>query len=742
MHELISHCTLSSLIFSLILQAIKSFKIIVMNRYKKIQILVLSVFLTFFAFAQEKQLTLEDAVYMNPKIFPKSLKQLQWMGESNNFTYVAKNKLIKGKATSEERDTIISLDDINAGLTDLQIDSIKRFPGIKYINDFNFRFIYKHNLFVFDVISKDLNLVNNYDEKGENPDIKNESYAIAYTIENNLYVADKSKQIQITHDENKGIVNGQTVHRVEFGISTGTFWSPNGNYLAFYRKDETMVADYPLVDIEPRIAEVKNIKYPMAGQTSEEVTLGVYDMKTGDIVFMKTGEPKDHYLTSITWDPTEKYIYIALLNRDQNHLKLNKYDIQTGDLVKTLFEEKQDKYVEPEHPLYFLKSNLGKFVWFSERDGFQHLYLYNTDGELLKQLTKGEWVVTEYLGTDEKEKTIFFTATKDSPIQQNIYSVEIKSGKITRISPDHGTHRGLVSFSGEYIIDIYSSTDVASEYKMLNSKGKLIRILLENDDPLKDYNLGEMSIFTVKADDGTDLYCRIIKPSDFNPSKKYPVFFYVYGGPHSQLVNDSWLGAAGIFQNYMAQQGYVVFTMDNHGTGNRGLEFEQAVFRNLGTIELNDQMKGVEYLKTLDFVDKDRIGVDGWSYGGFLTISLFLKNPGVFKVACAGGPVIDWKYYEVMYGERYMDTPETNPEGYENACLLNYIDQLDGKLLVINGTMDPTVVWQNSLTFIKKCVDEGKQLDYFTYPGHGHNVRGKDRKHLYEKIRMYFDENL
>jgi dipeptidyl-peptidase-4 len=251
-----------------------------------------------------------------------------------------------------------------------------------------------------------------------------------------------------------------------------------------------------------------------------------------------------------------------------------------------------------------------------------------------------------------------------------------------------------------------------------------------------------MSIFTLKADDGKDLYCRIIKPSGFDPEKKYPVYFYVYGGPHSQLVSDSWLGAAGLFQNFMAQQGYVVFTMDNRGTANRGLAFEQSIFRNLGTIEVADQMKGVEYLKSLSFVDQNKIGLDGWSYGGFMVISMLLKNPDVFALGCAGGPVIDWKYYEVMYGERYMDRPSQNPDGYNNASLINYVSKLEDKLLIFHGTDDATVVWQNSLSFIKACIDEGKQVDYFVYPGHPHNVRGKDRMHLYGKIMSYFYENM
>lgn len=690
-------------------------------------------------FTQDQLLTLKDAVYLNPQVMPKQMKQLQWMGNSSDFTWVDNNELIKSSALSDGKKAIVNLDDLNAAFEDMNVDSVKKFPKISFVDDVNFNFTHKEKLFVFNTISKNMVFVNFYYENGKNIDVHNATNQIAYTVDNNLYVAVNNEQTQVTNDLNKGVVNGQTVHRNEFGVKKGTFWSPTGKYLAFYRKDETMVTDFPLVDIEPRIAEVDNMKYPMAGMTNEQVKLGIFNMNTKETVFVDTGEPADQYLTCVTWDPSEEYIYIALLNRDQNHLKLNKYDAVSGAYVFTLFEEESDKYVEPEHPLYFLPSNPGQFIWMSERDGYQHMYLYHTNGKLIKQLTSGNWVVTQFLGLDSKGKKVFFTGTKASPIEQNIYSVEINSAKIIRISPDHGTHKGYPSASGEYIIDGYSSTDIAREYKLLNGNGKLIRVIQENVDPLINYNLGETTIFTIPSDDGTDLYSRIIKPMNFDPTKKYPVFFYVYGGPHSQLVNDSWLGAAGIFQNYMAQQGYVVFTMDNRGTAKRGLEFEQAIFRNLGQLEVEDQMKGVEYLKSLDFVDPERMGVDGWSYGGFLTISMMLKFPGVFKVGCAGGPVIDWKYYEIMYGERYMDTPRTNPEGYENANLLNLANQLQDKLLILQGANDNTVVWQNSLSFIKRCVDEGIQVDYFVYPGHKHNVRGKDRIHMYEKIRMYFD---
>jgi dipeptidyl-peptidase 4 len=706
-------------------------------------LLSIVLFLSFnLVFSQNKQLAPEDLIGLNPEVLPKRLNQLKWMGQSDTFSFVKDNTLLKGKTTDEGFQTIATLDDLNAGLTDLAADSVKRFPSINYMDENQIWFTHKSTLYSYHILTRNIQVKNTFPEDAKNTDVAPQSLAMAYTIENNLWIAYNGEQFQLTYDEDKGIVNGQTVHRNEFGISKGTFWSPDGNYLAFYRMDETMVTDYPLVDIDARVAEVKKIKYPMAGMPSHHVTLGIYDLNSGKITFVKTGEPKEQYLTAVTWDPDEKSVYIGLLNRDQNHLRLNSYDVATGELMNTLFEEKNDTYVESLHPLYFIENNPEQFIWLSERNGYRHLYLYNREGQLLKQLTDGEWVVNDFLGTDSKGKMAFFSGTKDSPIERNIYSVEVRSGKIARISPDPGIHNAQVSFSGDFVLDAYSNTHVSLEYKLLNRNGRLQYAIQEESNPLKDYNLGEMTIFTLKADDGSDLYCRMIKPADFQEGVKYPVYFYVYGGPHSQLVTNSWLGGAGLFQNYMAQQGYVVFTMDNRGTSNRGVAFEQAIFRNLGTVEVTDQMRGVEYLRSLDFVDADRMGVDGWSYGGFMSISLMLKQPGVFKAGCAGGPVTDWQYYEVMYGERYMDTPETNPEGYAGSSLLNHVDNLEGRLLVIHGAMDPVVVWQHSLAFIREANKKGKQVDYFVYPNHEHGVRGRERMHLNEKIKSYFDLHL
>ncbi|MCD4725755.1 MAG: S9 family peptidase, partial [Bacteroidales bacterium] len=627
-------------------------------------------------------------------------------------------------------------------LKKLEEDTLRRLPSFKWLDDNLGYFISGNKIYIYNISSNQLREINDYPEEAANTDVNESNFALAYTINNNLYVAFEGRQIQITNDEDPGIINGQTVHRSEFGISGGTFWSPFGNYLAFYHKDETMVSDYPLLDVGARVAETNNIKYPMAGMTSHEVTLGIYNVGSGKVNFLKTGEPAEQYLSCVTWSPDEKYVYIAVLNRDQNHMKLNQYDIRTGSLVKTLFEEENDKYVEPEDDLVFLNNSNDRFIWISEKDGYRHLYLYNTQGELIRQLTSGEWVVRNLLGVGSKNKYAYFTGTKESPLNSAVYSVELKSGEITKISNKNGSNRAILNKNGKYFIDIFSDTTTTREYSIVSTKGKIIQVLQEDKNPLADYDIGKMSVFSIKADDGTDLYCRMITPPGFDQEKKYPVIVYVYGGPHAQLVANSWMGGASMFLYYMAQKGYVIFTLDNRGSANRGRDFEQAVFRNLGTLEVADQARGVEYLKSLSFVDPDRIGVTGWSYGGFMTISLMLKQADDFKVGVCGGPVTDWQYYEVMYGERYMDTPESNPEGYEEASLLNHADKLKGDLLIIHGTSDPVVVWQHSLSLINKFIKERVQVDYFVYPGHGHGVGGMDRLHLNAKMVKYFDDHL
>jgi len=575
------------------------------------------------------------------------------------------------------------------------------------------------------------------------------SKATAYVENYQLFVVDANgKKHQLTTDGSREIVYGQSVHRNEFGIDKGTFWSPDGQKLAFYRMDQSMVADYPQVDIFPREATYEPDKYPMAGMTSHVVTVGVYDLQTNKTIYLKTPlslEKSEEacYFTNIAWSPDAKSIYMFELNRDQNDCRLVSYDAETGERKAELYRETSDKYVEPMHPIVFLPWDNTTFMMQSQRDGYNHLYLFNNKGEMLRQLTKGPWVVEDVLGFNRKDKSIIIASNEKSAIQRNIYRVDIKTGKRTLLDNGRGSHRGELSESGMYLVDRYTEPDVPRNIDVVSTQtAKTVR-LLTAADPWQGYQQPIFESGTIKAADGrTDLYYRMVKPHDFDATKKYPTVVYVYGGPHAHNVEASWHWQSRTWETYIAQKGYIVFILDNRGSENRGRDFEQVTFRQLGQVEMQDQMKGVEYLKSLPYVDAQRMGVHGWSFGGFMTISLMLNYPDVFKVGVAGGPVIDWKWYEIMYGERYMDTPQTNPEGYEKSSLINKAGHLKGKLQIITGYNDPTVVPQHCLSFLDACIKAGTQPDFFAYPGEEHNMRGHASVHLHERITQYFEDYL
>ena len=570
------------------------------------------------------------------------------------------------------------------------------------------------------------------------------SKATAYVEDHQLYVVDgEGKKHQLSTDGSREIVYGQSVHRNEFGITKGTFWSPDGQRLAFYRMDQSMVQDYPQVDIFPREATYEPDKYPMAGMTSHKVTVGVYDLRTEKTIYLQAGDPTDRYFTNIAWSPDGNAIYMFELNRDQNDCRLVSYNAETGEKIAELYRETSDKYVEPLHPILFLPWDSNKFIMQSQKDGYNHLYLFDTNGKELKQLTSGSWVVQKVLGFNSKQKSILITSNEANPIQHNTYAVNIAARQRTLLDNGQGSHQAQLSGSGQYLIDRYTEPDVPRNINVVNVATTKALRLLTAKDPWEGYQQPIFENGTIKAADGTtDLYYRLVKPHDFDASKKYPTIIYVYGGPHAHNVEAAWHWYSRTWETYMAQKGYIVFILDNRGSENRGLTFEQATFRQLGQIEMQDQMKGVEFLKSLPYVDANRLGVHGWSFGGFMTISLMVNYPDVFKVGVAGGPVIDWKWYEVMYGERYMDTPQTNPEGYEKTSLINKAGKLKGKLQIITGYNDNTVVPQHCLSFLDACIKAGTQPDFFAYPGEEHNMRGHASVHLHERITQYFEDYL
>ncbi len=585
---------------------------------------------------------------------------------------------------------------------------------------------------------------------GQASEWSKKSRALAHVKDDNLFVIDATgKTTQLTTDGSRDIVYGQSVHRNEFGIEGGLFWNPQGTRLAFYRMDQSMVTDYPLVDVPELddttryIAAPAPEKYPMAGQTSHKVTVGVYDLATGKTVYLEAGDPTDRYFTNVCWNPEGTIVYMQEVNRDQNDCHLVSYDAITGKRIAELYHETHDKYVEPQTPIVFLPWDDSQFIMQSQRDGYNHLYIFK-DGKLNRQLTSGKWVVMEVLGFDKGNHNVIIAANAESPIQRNIYRVNIDNGIMTRIDEGgKGWHNAMLSDNGKWLIDNYQEPDVPRNIALVNTAtGKALRYFTA-PDPWQGYSVPEYRCGSIKAADGiTPLYYRMVMPVDFDPTKKYPTVVYVYGGPHAHNVDARWHYCSRSWETYMAQRGYLLFILDNRGSENRGRDFEQATFRHLGQEEMKDQMCGVDFLKSLPYVDADRLGVHGWSFGGFMTISLMTNYPDVFKVGVAGGPVIDWKWYEVMYGERYMDTPQDNPEGYAQTSLLAKAQDLKGRLQIIIGLNDPTVVPQHAYSFLKACIAAGTQPDFYVYPGQGHNMMGHQSVHLHERITRYFDDYL
>jgi dipeptidyl-peptidase-4 len=688
-----------------------------------------------FGFTQQKELTLNDAVLGYAKgLYPESMRSLQWINETKYVYYNNGKYTIKNVLTNSESSILV--DAFKKNYAD-----IKRLPRIMSINGNEITFKHQNSIINYDYTnSRELHKVT-FDDKAQNTDYNASKSSIAFTLDHNLYVATETNQkIAVTSNTDENIVSGQAIARYEFGISKGTFWSPNGNFLAFYQKDETNVTDYPLVDVTTYPASLSAIKYPMAGQKSELAKVGIFDMNSQKTIYLDIDTSDEHYLTNLSWSPDEKCVFIAEVNRGQNHFSYNKYDVKTGKKLKTLFEESNNRWVEPENDAVFLPNSKKEFLWISERDGFNNLYLYTIDGKLKKQVTNFKFVLKSILGFDVSAKHVIVSATGENPTELHTYKVNLKTGKVHNLTPKSGTHR--TQLKGDFLIDNFSSLTTPREISIVDVKKGTSNLIFKAENPLKDYKLGSTEFFTLKSKDGFDLYGRMIKPANFDATKKYPVLVYVYGGTHAQLVTNTWLGGSRLWMQWLAaQKDYIVFTIDNRGSANRGFAFESVIHRKAGDAAMEDQIIGVDYLKSLTYVDSNRIAVHGWSYGGFMASSLMLRHPDVYTTGVAGGPVTDWKYYEIMYGERYMDTPQENPEGYANSRVGKYLENLKGKLLIIHGSVDPTVVPQHSMTLLKEAVDKNVQIDFFTYPMHPHNVRGKDRVHLMQKVLDYILEN-
>lgn len=695
-------------------------------------------FFSILTYAQ-KDLTLDDGV-MNQyrKYAPDRIANFAWIPGSNDYSFLdeGRTKLVKSNPTTDKVTTILDIEEVN----EIMNTSYDIFYSVSWINKNE---ILLEDGYSFIKINLETKKGESFwtDEGESNPLFEAKSGKLAFCVDNNIWIRDNSNPRAVTNNSDPNIVSGQSIARSEFGITNGLFWSKNGSYLAFYQKDETNVHNYPLLNNSETPGSLINIKYPMAGQLSENPLIGIFNTNTGKTVFIKPKGNEDDYLTNLAFTPDEQYVLIAEVNRAQNHMWLNVYSTEDGNFIKTLLEETNERWVEPETPAYFPCEKENDFVWMSEKDGYMNLYYYDFNGKLKYQVTNHEFVVKEILGMSSDKKHLYYSATGENPMNTMVYVFNVKKKKSTLLTTIDGTHRVKISENGKYYCDTYSNGNTPNKSVIYNSKRTPVKTINNSIDKLKDYKIGKTEIGKLLASDSSDLYYRLIKPYDFDSTKQYPVMIYVYGGPHAQLVTNSWMYGASLWMHWMANQGYIVFTLDNRGSANRGFSFESQIHRNLGTLEIEDQMKGVSFLKNQKYVDPNRLAVHGWSYGGFMTTSLMLRKPNEFNVGVAGGPVTDWKYYEVMYGERYMDQPEENPRGYKQASLFTHAENLKGDLLLIHGTVDDVVVMQHNLALVQKFIELGIQMDFFPYPMHKHNVYGKDRVHLMTKILNYIIEH-
>lgn len=558
-----------------------------------------------------------------------------------------------------------------------------------------------------------------------------------------LYVVKDAGDTALVAEGGKGIVYGQSVSRNEFGIDGGVFLSPDRTKVAFYRKDESAVQRFPFLDITKPGGALRYLRYPMAGCGSEKISVGVYDISNGSTVYLSTEDEtfNNSYLTNVSWSPASDKIYVQVLDRRQQNMCLNRYDATSGAREATLLTEHSDTWVEPQYPLYWIKGNDDLCIYSTDsRDSFWNLYLVNVRKCSVERLTCVEKDVT-YVANDGKY--VYFTAPDYHPVNNYLWRVNICTRKVEQVTCETGWHDIEMAPDCKSYLDVYQCLGKAPVSRIKSVKGKVLVTLVESSDPTEEYAYTEIDMGTVTSPNGSDLnYYRMVKPLNFDPSKKYPLIIYVYGGPHSQMVRNTCFGGLRMWEMYMAQRGYVVFVMDNRGTQRHGAEYEHSIYGQCGQKEMEDQMQALRMLMEIPWIDKERIGVDGWSYGGFMTLSLATNYPDIFKVAVAGGPVIDWKWYEVMYGERYMGTPQSNPEGFAKTSLLNKAKDLKAKTLVIEGGNDDTVVPLHALSFLHACIDNGISVDYFTYPKSAHNMRGTDRVHLVNKISDYFFDNL
>ncbi|NOX90743.1 MAG: S9 family peptidase [Calditrichaeota bacterium] len=714
-------------------------------------------FLIVSLFAQQKELTVKD-IYQSGKYSLKSLSGVQWLPNGDAFLFIKRDK--------DKNETVLMKHDVKTGKEsqwlDLNsiVDPLTKEPlrlfdyrlsddGKKILFKTDARRVWRRfdeaRFLVYDLKTQKLTPLHNDSARVRHAKLSPDGQKAGYVLDNNLFVQDLSSgQIsQITRDGSADIINGQFdwVYEEEFGRSDGWRWSPDGKKIAFWRVDQSNEPTFSWTEFEGKYVKVRTIRYPEPGDANAVVKIGVYHLNSGKTVWMDIGEETDIYIPRIKWTHNPEVLAIERMNRLQNKLELLLGNCNDGS-TKVILTETDSCWVDVRDDLTFLKKK-DLFVWTSERDGFRHIYLYDLKGNLKRQLTRGNWEVTRVFGVDEKNGRVLFSANKGSSIENHIFSVKLNGKGLKRLSKIAGSHRADFSPNRKYFIDFYSSFTIPPVIALCDSKGKTIRKLVENTtDIFEDVKIAFPQYLTFKTEDGVELNARIIKPVDFDSTKKYPVLIYGYGGPASQLVRNAWSRSI-LWYTLLTQKGYIIFTVDNRGTGGRGKAFKNLAYGNIGKYALQDHIEAAKYLAGLPYVDKNRIGIWGWSGGGYLTLMAMTKGSEYFKAGIAVAPIADLRLYDSIWTERYMGLPQQNKAGYDSSSVLNYVDRYKGGLLIVHGSSDDNVHMQNTMQVIKRFQEAGKQFRLMIYPGLNHSLLGPNsRYHLYTMMTDFILENL
>jgi dipeptidyl-peptidase-4 len=701
------------------------------------------------------KISVED-IWEKYEFVPNSVPGFNFQNDGKHYTRVEENKIKQydfttGQFTKDifDASSVSGNSEFNGKMDDYTFSKDESKILIKTETESIYRRSTRANFYVWD---KNNNTLTTVEKEGKQryTSFSDDATKVAFVRENNMYFKNliNGEITQITFDGKfNSIINGSAdwVYEEEFSIAKAFEWSPDGNKIAFLRFDESEVKEFTMTlynrDLYP---EYETFKYPKVGEKNAIVSVHVFDIRTGKTTKVETGNEPDMYFPRIKWTLDANKLCIFKMNRHQNELELLLANATTGK-TSVMLKEMNKYYIDITDDMTFLED--GKcFIWTSEKDGFNHIYMYELDGKLKRQLTKGKFDVTNFYGVDEKRKKIYYQAAEDSPMERQIYSLSFKGKKKKKITPAKGTNQTQWSSNFDYYVNTHSTLNSPASYTVYENSGKEVRVIEDNaamKATQQNYGWKNFEFFNVPIEGGEKLNGWILKPADFDPNKKYPVFMYVYGGPGSQTVNDSWGGFNNWWYQMLAQNGYIVVSVDNRGTGARGQEFKKMTYLELGKYETMDQISAAKYLGKQSYVDADRIGIFGWSYGGYMSSLCLFKGADVFKSAIAVAPVTNWKWYDTIYTERYMRTEKENESGYKDNSPVNFTDLMKGKYLLVHGVADDNVHFQNTAEMVNALIRSNKQFDTYFYPNRNHGIYGgTTRLHLYNKMTDFIYENL